>query len=205
MGRRMVSALTLPRCHRLSSSTRCLIGHLGRRCPGAASCSRRRRRRAGQSAGRPGARAARTRGGCRVRLAGFPVVLLAVGLGTDQLVGQSTVDEHHLAVGRRATPWASMSMDSICSQPSGKLGGRGRGGACRGPRQRRHWASGNAFGSSFNGKWGMGGGLVAFSLSMVGAFPQKRLAFWACRCMPDACQTRRGPSAGLPPPREVNI
>ena len=98
MGRRMVSAFTLPRCQRLSSSARCLTATWARvsRCcilqpPQAPPCR--------PKCGQPG----RTRCGglaVDVRQAGlFPVVLLRWVLALTHSERQGTINEDHLAVG----------------------------------------------------------------------------------------------------------
>src|SRR4051812_15010628 len=117
----MVSALTLDRCHRLSSSTRCLIATCPPTCrccilqpPQAPSwrpkCGQRGRTRCDDS------RCSSVSVACsQLFLRRFTLALTCSG-------GSAPSTNPPLPSGRRATPCASRSSASISSQPSGRGG-----------------------------------------------------------------------------------
>src|SRR4051812_38940297 len=118
----MVSALTLDRCHRLSSSTRCLMATCAPTCrccilqpPQAPSCrpkcGQRGRTRCEDS------RCTSTRAACS------QLFFLRWTLTVTHSPGKAPSTNTTFPSGRRATPWASMSSDSISSQPSGSVAG----------------------------------------------------------------------------------
>src|SRR3954466_11536186 len=113
-----VCVFTLARCHRLSSSTRCLIATCAPTCrccilqpPQAPSC----RPKCGQR-GRTRCDDSRC---TAVAVACSQLFFLRWTVTLTHSPGSAPSTNTTLPSGRRATPCASMSSDSICSQPSG--------------------------------------------------------------------------------------
>jgi hypothetical protein len=122
MGRSMVSALHLAQVPQVVFQHPLLDGHLGRHVQVLHLAA----------AAGPGVQAEVRAAGAHAlgrfavdgRQAGlFPVVLLAVGVGADQLGGQGAIDEHHLAVGL-AGHALGIQVQGLHQQP-GRQGGRG--------------------------------------------------------------------------------
>ena len=131
MGRSKVSAFTLPRCHRLSSSTRCLLATWALACkccilqpPQAPACR--------PKCTQPG----RTRwddSRCTAsRLAASQLFFLRWTLALTHSPVSAPSMNTTLPSALRAMPWASMSIESTCSALSGTPAGGGAGGRASG-------------------------------------------------------------------------
>src|SRR5256885_1860741 len=121
MGRSSVSGLTLARCQRLSSSTRCLMATWAPTCrccilqpPQAPACR--------PKFGQPGRTRWEDSRWMAVRLAASQLFFLRWVLALTSSVGRAPSMNTTLPSLLRATPWASISMDNTCSQPSGSAG-----------------------------------------------------------------------------------
>ena len=143
MGRRMVSALTLPKCHKLSSSTRCLMATwaLTSKCcilqpPQAPVCK--------PKWGQPGRTRSAELRWMAVSSACSQLFFLRLVWALTSSPGKAPSIKTTLPSGRWATPCASMSMDSMRSQPSGRSVGKGLSAQ----------GAGNAAGAG-GGEWGM--------------------------------------------------
>src|SRR3990167_1747706 len=119
MGRSSISALTLPRCQRLSSSTRCFTATWAPTCrccilqpPHAPACR--------PKCGQPGRTRCDDSRWMATRLACSQLFFLRWVLAVTTSDGRAPSMKTTLPSGLRATPWASRSRDCTSNCPSGK-------------------------------------------------------------------------------------